>query len=123
MSPWACPNKNCVYDKQLEPRQHCPVCGAEAEEFSFSDLGEVWKQKWNLKKSLKKTEEEKRRIKTIKFCPKCGSSDVDFSVFYQPSTWRCHNCGYQGPFILEDGNVADEITRKYQSKKKQDTSA
>ncbi|MGD0977758.1 MAG: hypothetical protein ABR962_01310 [Candidatus Bathyarchaeia archaeon] len=122
MPPWTCPNTNCVYDKQLEPRQRCPLCGADAEEFSFTALGELWKQKWSLKKSLKKTEEEKRLAKTRKFCPKCGSSDIDFCVFYRPSTWRCHSCGYQGSFILEDGNIPDEISRKRQRRKKKEAS-
>jgi len=117
MSPWTCPNTKCVYDKQLEPQQRCQMCGIEAEQFAFSELGELWKQKWSLRKSLKKAEENERQLRTMKFCPKCGSTDVDFSVFYRPSIWKCHKCDYEGPFILEDGNVAEEIRKKHERKR------
>lgn len=113
MAPWTCPNTKCIYDKQLDPNQPCPSCGTEAKEFSLEALSELWKQKWDLKKSLKKASDEKKLIDTMKFCPKCGSDDVDFSAFYKPSIWRCHHCGYEGPVVLEDGNVAKEISKKY----------
>jgi hypothetical protein len=29
------------------------------------------------------------------------------------SLWICYNCGYQGPVVLEDEKLADEIQKKY----------
>ena len=43
------------------------------------------------------------------FCPKCGSANVNFSVFYRPPIWKCPDCGYEGPLIIEDRNLAEKI--------------
>jgi hypothetical protein len=45
----------------------------------------------------------------IKCCPNCGSTNVNFLVFYRPSTWRCLDCGYEGAFIIEDGNFTEQL--------------
>ena len=49
----------------------------------------------------------------VKFCPKCGSKKIDWVL---PQTWskyECKDCGYIGAFIIEDGKIADEITKEY----------
>lgn len=44
----------------------------------------------------------------MKHCPKCGSTDIGFPLFYRPSIWRCSECGYEGAFIIEDGRLAEK---------------
>ena len=52
-------------------------------------------------------------MKNMKFCPNCGSKNIDWVL---PQTWSkydCKDCGYIGAFIIEDGEIADEIKREY----------
>jgi len=59
----------------------------------------------------------KERQKRAKFCPKCGSPNITFAVFFKPSIWRCLDCGYEGAFIVEEsmpveknrGRIADSL--------------
>ena len=113
MSAWACPNVQCVYDKELQLGQRCPLCGEEAREFKFSELESLWKQKWDYKKALEKAKKREKVLATVKFCPKCGSANINVLAFYRPSTWKCLNCGYEGAFILEDSNLAKKIRERY----------
>ena len=49
----------------------------------------------------------------MKFCPKCVSKNIDWVL---PQTWskyECKDCGYIGAFIIEDGEMADEIREEY----------
>jgi DNA-directed RNA polymerase subunit M len=46
-----------------------------------------------------------------KCCPKCGSTNINFLVFYRPSTWKCLDCGYEGAFITQDGELVEEQER------------
>ena len=57
----------------------------------------------------------KHKKSTIKFCPKCGSEDVYWAQGMPQfwSLWECHNCGYRGPLILENGNMAEKIREKW----------
>lgn len=114
MPTWTCPNTKCTYDNQLQLGQHCPICGKEAEEFTFSEFGSLLKEKESFKKSLKKTKEHNDAMKTIKFCPKCGSTNINFPIFYLPSIWKCLDCGYEGAFIIEDSELAEKIQERYQ---------
>jgi len=113
MPTWACPNTKCTYDKQLQPRQHCPLCGKEAEEFKFSEFGNLLKEKWGFKKSTERTKEYERILGRMKFCPKCGSTNINFLVFYRPSIWKCLECGYEGAFMVEDSKLAEKIQERY----------
>jgi len=106
---WACPNVRCVYDKELQVGQRCPLCGEEAREFKFSELDVLWRQKWDYKRSLEKARRREKALATVKFCPKCGSSNINVLGFYRPSTWKCPDCGYEGAFILEDSNLAEKV--------------
>jgi ribosomal protein L37AE/L43A len=51
--------------------------------------------------------------KQVKFCPKCGSTNINFAVFYRPSIWRCLDCGYEGAFMVEDCKLAEKIREKF----------
>jgi len=106
---WACPNARCVYDKELGLGQRCPLCGEEAKEFEFSELDVLWKRKWTVKKGLDEAKRREKVLASVKFCPKCGSANINVLVFYRPSTWKCLDCGYEGAFILEDSNLAEKI--------------
>jgi DNA-directed RNA polymerase subunit M len=114
VSPWTCPNSKCAYDKQLQPKQHCPLCGKEAKEFSFNELDDLWKQKWDFKKSTEREKKKEKLSARMKFCPKCGSENINALVFYRPSGWRCLDCGYEGLLIIEDSKFAEKIRERYQ---------
>jgi uncharacterized protein (DUF983 family) len=123
MRLWTCPNIKCTYDKQLQSGQRCPLCGEEAKEFTSGELGSLWKQKWDYKKSIENAKKEASILGRIKYCPKCGSTSINFLVFYRPSVWKCLNCGYEGAFIVEDGRLAEEIQKHYQSSKERRNSS
>jgi len=118
MTSWTCPNPECTYDKRLEPGQHCPLCGKEAKEFGFTEFGDILKEKWNLKKSMAKSKEQEEVMERIRFCPKCGSTNISFRVFYRPSVWKCLHCGYEGALIIEDGTVAGELRKRYREQRR-----
>jgi rubredoxin len=49
----------------------------------------------------------------MRFCPKCGSNNIDWVL---PQTWskyECKDCGYIGVFIIDDGEIAEEIKKEY----------
>jgi hypothetical protein len=50
------------------------------------------------------------------FCPQCGSKDIDWTLPHDRSKWECKNCGYIGAFIIDDGIIADEISKEYKNK-------
>lgn len=114
MPPWTCPNNKCAHNKQLRPGQPCPLCGKEAKEFKFQEFGDLLKEKSKFKKSIERTKNHKRNLEKAKFCPKCGSPNVDFLVYYNPSIWRCFQCGYEGTFLLEGAALAAKIQAHYQ---------
>ena len=117
MLSWTCPNPKCTYDKRLEPGQHCPLCGEEAKAFSFTEFGDILKEKWTLKKSIGGSKEQEKILGRMKFCAKCGSTNINFLIFFRPSMWKCLDCGYEGALIVEDGKVAEKIRKRYQRKK------
>jgi DNA-directed RNA polymerase subunit M len=118
MPSWTCPNPKCTYDRRLEPRQHCPLCGEEAKGFNFTEFGDILKEKWSLKKSTRMLKDQEEILARIKFCPKCGSTNINFLIFYRPSIWRCLDCGYEGALIVEDGKVAEKIRKRYQKQQR-----
>lgn len=117
---WTCPNTKCTYDKQLQIGQHCPLCGKEAKGFNLNDFGNLLKEKDALRKSMEKSKEYKRVLRMMKFCPKCGSREVFWASGLPQfwSVWQCRECGYRGPFILEDGKLASKIRKDYSNKKR-----
>jgi ribosomal protein L37AE/L43A len=118
MPSWTCPNPKCTFDKRLESGQHCPLCGEEAKGFNFTEFGNILKEKWSLKKSMMRSKEQERVLSRMKFCPKCGSTNVNFLIYFRPSIWKCLDCGYEGALIVEDGKLADKIQERYQSNKR-----
>lgn len=59
-------------------------------------------------------------ITLVKFCPKCGSTNIEWTLPQTWSKWECKDCGYIGAFIIEDGEIADEIHKEYIKKQKED---
>jgi len=49
----------------------------------------------------------------MKFCPRCGSNELEWPLPHDRSKWECKDCGYIGAFIIEDGEIADEIKKEY----------
>ena len=56
----------------------------------------------------------------IKYCPRCGSSDVYWYLPQDSSRWECRNCGYLGPLIIESEEIAQQIQKEYTNKKRED---
>jgi predicted RNA-binding Zn-ribbon protein involved in translation (DUF1610 family) len=67
----------------------------------------------------KPTGRNKKHKFPVKFCPKCGSSDVFWAQGMPQlwSLWQCKNCGYRGAFILENGNLAEKLQEEWKKKK------
>jgi hypothetical protein len=53
----------------------------------------------------------------MKFCPRCGSTDIEWVIPQTWSKWECRRCGYIGPLIIEDGVIADQLRKEYEEKK------
>ena len=118
MPTWTCLNTKCTHDKQLQPRQRCPLCGKEAKGFKFGEFGNLLKEKNRFKKSIDRTEEYNRVSKRIKFCPTCGSTNIFWASGLPQlwSLWECRECGYKGALILEDGKMAAKIRKEWKKK-------
>ena len=67
-------------------------------------------------KKLKRTKKKKY---AAKYCPICGSTNVFWASGLPQlwSIWECRDCGYRGPLILENGNLAKKIREEYLRKK------
>jgi DNA-directed RNA polymerase subunit M len=51
----------------------------------------------------------------MKCCPKCGSTNINFLVFYRPSIWKCLDCGYEG-VLIEGNELAEKMQERYQKR-------
>ncbi len=53
--------------------------------------------------------------KQVKFCPKCGSKNIQWARGLPQlwSIWECKDCGYYGAFIVEDGKLAEKIREEF----------
>lgn len=52
-------------------------------------------------------------------CPKCGSSRLYYFIgFKAGQIFVCKDCGYQGPLVIEDGELAGEIRGRWIEKRK-----
>ena len=49
----------------------------------------------------------------MKFCPRCGSPNIDWVLPHDRQKWDCKDCGFVGAFIIEDGTMAEEIHKEY----------
>ena len=65
-----------------------------------------------------KSGKPKKPGRRVKFCPKCGSTDVFWAQGMPQfwSLWQCRNCGYHGALILEDGNLAVKLQEEWKNK-------
>jgi len=54
----------------------------------------------------------------VKFCPNCGSTNIEWTLPQTWSKWGCKDCGYIGALIVEDGKIADQIRKEYLKKQK-----
>lgn len=52
----------------------------------------------------------------VKFCPSCGSTNIEWTLPQTWSKWECRECGYIGVFIIDDSKIADEIRNEYLKK-------
>lgn len=52
-----------------------------------------------------------------KFCPECGSHEIDWVIPQTWSKWQCKTCGYIGPLVIEDGEMAEQIRKDYEAKR------
>ncbi|MFQ6051194.1 MAG: hypothetical protein ACE5K4_05830 [Candidatus Hydrothermarchaeota archaeon] len=54
------------------------------------------------------------------FCIKCGSGRLIFGVLGTTAQiYECKDCGYRGPIIIENGELAEELRKIYEEKKKE----
>jgi len=37
----------------------------------------------------------------VKTCPKCGSTDIEWTLPQMWSKWECMECGYRGTVVIE----------------------
>ncbi len=60
----------------------------------------------------------KAKKRSVKFCPKCGSTDIFFASGLPQlrSLWDCRKCGYRGALIIEDGKLAAKLEEEYAKK-------
>ena len=93
------------------------MCGEEAKEFALSEIGILLKQKWEYRKSVERAKRQEKLSSGMRFCPKCGSANLNVLVFYRPSIWKCLDCGYEGAFILEDSKLAEKLKEQYRKNK------
>ncbi len=69
-------------------------------------------------KSPGKSDKAKKSMFASKFCPRCGSTDVFWAQGMPQlwSLWQCRYCGYRGPLILENGNMAIKLREEWPKK-------
>lgn len=60
----------------------------------------------------------KRTRRSLKFCPKCGSTNVFWASGLPQlwSIWECKRCDYRGALILKDRELAEKLGKKYKNK-------
>ena len=118
MAIWTCPNSKCTYDKELVPEQGCPLCGINAKEFKFSELGILLKEKLSSKKAIEQNNKIKRISQRIKYCPTCGSANIFWASGLPQlwSLWECKECNYTGALVLEDGKLGAKLRKEWKNK-------
>ena len=97
MPIWTCPNPKCEYDKEMFHDQKYPICGKKAKEFKFSKLSILLKDKLNSKKKADQNNKIKRITDKIKYCPKCGSTNIFWASRLSQlwSLWECREYNYR----------------------------
>jgi len=56
----------------------------------------------------------------MKFCPKCGSTDIFWASGLPQlwSIWQCRECGYRGALVIEDNKLAEKVRLAFLKKGK-----
>jgi peptide subunit release factor 1 (eRF1) len=54
----------------------------------------------------------------MKYCPQCGSPNIQWLLPQDWSKWECKDCGYLGALIIENSDIAEEIRIEYKRNKK-----
>jgi predicted RNA-binding Zn-ribbon protein involved in translation (DUF1610 family) len=67
---------------------------------------------------MEKTSKRQTNQKRVKFCPKCGSTNIFWAsgLPHLWSIWECRKCGYRGAFIIEDSKLAEKLKEEYAKK-------
>jgi DNA-directed RNA polymerase subunit M/transcription elongation factor TFIIS len=60
---------------------------------------------------MKRKKEKDKKL--MKFCPSCGSINIQWELPQTWSVWKCWDCGYVGAFVIEDSTMAVEIRKDY----------
>ena len=47
--------------------------------------------------------------KSILICPRCGSDKIEVVLPHIGSTYECKECGYRGPMIMGDKELAEKL--------------
>jgi len=57
----------------------------------------------------------KKPEKSVRFCPKCGSTNLFWASGLPQlwSIWECRDCGYRGALTIEDSKLAAKIREDY----------
>jgi len=114
MALWTCPNKKCSFNDQLKLGSLCPLCGAEAKGFDFEEFGDLLKSKDESRKAEAREVRRETGLGHTKYCPKCGSPNLNFLIYFRPSIWKCLDCNYEGTFVVEGEELAAKIREHYQ---------
>jgi len=85
----------------------------ESQEVESIEFGKLLKEKEATRKLGKRNKRYNLDLKKVKFCPKCGSFNITFLVYYTPSIWKCLDCDYEGVFVLEGEQLAEKIREGY----------
>jgi DNA-directed RNA polymerase subunit M len=69
-----------------------------------------------------KTKAAKKSERRKKFCPRCGSTEVQWARGLPQlwSIWECKQCGYRGAFIVEDSRLAEKVRERFLKTVKED---
>ena len=92
----------------------------ESQKVESIEFGKLLKEKKVTRKLAKRDKRDKLDLKRVKFCPKCGSPNITFLIYYTPSIWKCLDCEYEGVFVLEGEELAEKIREGYRQQTSND---
>ncbi len=61
---------------------------------------------------IKKTAKKSKKYK-LKFCPKCGSKDVEVPLGAKQGIWHCKSCDYKGGDFIEKEVSEEEFLAQF----------
>jgi ribosomal protein L37AE/L43A len=99
-------------------KEKCSLCGSEGgyKPFELKECKNC-KQKFCIEHiDDHNCIKSKTRMKYTKFCPSCGSENIDWILPHIWSMWQCKECGYRGPVVIEDSTLAKHVRKEYSKK-------